>query len=122
MTEKAREIVARALLLESGVPWDDGAFAGREIWWQTADSILTALREAGLAIVPVEATDSALIAGARAIAAYGTSHFGDARPLEEQDVRTQAMRLGEARDAWRAMLTASQSPAPDQGKRDGDQA
>lgn len=85
----AREVVARHLcrryhlLSEVEAEWPK--------WTASADAILAALREAGLAVVPVEATDAMLEAGAKWVAYEG-----------------QGYREMAASEAWDAMLAAAQ--------------
>lgn len=62
------------------------------------------------AIVP---DGDAMDAGARAIASYGCSHFGSDTPFDEQTVQFRAMRLGEARSAWAAMLGSIANRTPE---------
>ena len=49
---------------------------------------------------------------ARAIAEYGTSHFGDDSPFDEQSQLQRAMRLGEARAALSAIEAAGYRVVP----------
>lgn len=53
------------------------------------------------------ATEEMIWAGACAIAAYGTSHFGDDRPLDQQDTLVQAMPIRLTPTDTSAMLGAS---------------